>query len=271
MFLKLMKHELKATGRIQGILAASSLGVSLLGTLLLYLAQTLQGENLAVEILSILLFPTVLLSLVGCSAASWILVCYRFYRNKFTDEGYLTFTLPVTADQLIWSSYLTMLLWGLVSTLVLLGGVMLFLGTAIQTALEGEMSVFQLMQVIWENTLGLQLADPEISSYMGLSAASAVIGNLAGFLSVMMAIALGCAAAKKHKLLASFGIAYGINVLVGTLQSTVTLTVGASLGLSGVGAPLWIGPAFQLVVSLALGLISYLTLRHLMGKKLNLN
>ena len=36
---------------------------------------------------------------------------YRFYKTVFTQQGYLTNTLPVTADLLIWGKGLTAVIW----------------------------------------------------------------------------------------------------------------------------------------------------------------
>lgn len=44
---------------------------------------------------------------------------FRFYRNLYTDEGYLMHTLPVNAHQLIWSKTFVAIIWRLVSVLVM--------------------------------------------------------------------------------------------------------------------------------------------------------
>ena len=271
MFLKLFKHELKATAKIQTILAASLLGVSLLEALLLYLVGNIQSNSAAVGILSALTLPVLLISVIAYGMAASILVIYRFYKHKFTDEGYLTFTLPVSTDQLIWSSYLSMLLWGLVVTLVSLGSLVLVVNVLLHIMSEDVLDLFTLMGGAWEEIWSVQYMDSEIRSYLILSIVGGVISMLVGHLSVMMAVCLGAAAAKKLKLLAAFGIGYGISIALSTIQTTVTMSLGTAAGVSGQQLPLWIAPVFQIILYLALGVGSYLTVRCFMGKKLNLN
>ena len=266
MFLKLMKHELKATAKIQLILAGSLLGVSLLEAALLYFLWDLETSSMAVDILGVLSMPVVLLSVVAYGVAASFLAVYRFYKHKFTDEGYLTFTLPVSTDQLIWSSYLCLLLWGLVIGAVSLGSLGLVLNAVLHTVSEDSMDLFTLLGGTWAEIWNVQYMDAALRSYVIWSVVGSIVSLLAGYLIVMMAVCLGAAAAKKHKLLAAFGIGYGISIALTTLQTSVMLSLDAAVGL-----PLWAAPVFQTVLYLALGVGSYLTVRYFMGKRLNLN
>lgn len=55
---------------------------------------------------------------IGCIMAyTYFYTGYRFYKNVFTQQGYLTNTLPVTADQLIWGKGLTSVIWMVLSFL----------------------------------------------------------------------------------------------------------------------------------------------------------
>lgn len=266
MFLKLMKHELKATAKLQLILAGSLLGVSLLAAGLLYFLWDLETSSIAVDILGVLTMPVVLLSVVAYGVAASFLAVYRFYKHKFTDEGYLTFTLPVSTDQLLWSSYLCLLLWALVISLTSLGSLGLVLNALLHTLSEDGMDLFTLMGGAWAEIWNVQYMDEALRSYVILSIAGSIVSMLAGHMVVMMAVCLGAAAAKKHKLLAAFGIGYGISIALATLQTSVMLGLDAAVGL-----PVWAAPAFQIVLYLALGTGSYLTVRIFMGKRLNLN
>ena len=266
MFLKLMKHELKATAKLQLILAGSLLGVSLLAAGLLYFLWDIETSSIAVDILGVLALPVLLLSAVAYGVAASFLAVYRFYKHKFTDEGYLTFTLPVSTDQLIWSSYLCLLLWALVIGLVSIGSLALVLNAVLHTISEDGMDLFTLLGGTWAEIWNVQYMDAQLRSYVILSIVGSVVSMLAWHMVVMMAICLGAAAAKKHKLLAAFGIGYGISIALTTLQTSVTLSMDAAMQL-----PLWAAPAFQTVLYLALGVGSYLTVRFFMGKRLNLN
>ncbi len=64
--------------------------------------------------ISLLMFASVSLVYVGIFAASIVTIIFitmRFYRNLYTSEGYLTFTLPVKTDLIIHSKVITGTLW----------------------------------------------------------------------------------------------------------------------------------------------------------------
>ena len=57
---------------------------------------------------------------ISCTAIfTYIYIAYRFYKNVFTDQGYLTNTLPVTPGQIILSKMLNALLWIIIDVIVL--------------------------------------------------------------------------------------------------------------------------------------------------------
>lgn len=56
------------------------------------------------------------LIIVGTSFATCILVAVRFYKNLYSDEGYLTFTLPVTRSQLLLSKTIAGTVWVFINT-----------------------------------------------------------------------------------------------------------------------------------------------------------
>lgn len=271
MFLKLFKHELKATGKVQGILAASALAVSVLGALLLYTMYSKAEGVVVLQVMGVLMLPVLILTLVAYSVASNILLYYRFYKNKFTDEGYLTFTLPVTTNQIIWSAYLNILLWSVLSTVIGVGAIFLLVGAALTGAAGETVGMVEIWKAFWQAITQWTAMMPEMHSFAVLTLVGSVISGLAGMMSILMAITLGCTAAKKHKILASFGIAYGINLALGTLQSTVTMSLTMTVQNAGSTLPLWAGPLFQILLYLALGIGSYLTVYHFIGKKLNLS
>lgn len=57
--------------------------------------------------------------LSGVVFTVYILLAIRFYRNMFTDESYLTHTLPVKSGTLLFSHILTFSIWYMISMLVI--------------------------------------------------------------------------------------------------------------------------------------------------------
>ena len=139
MFSKLLKHEWKANWGLMSVLALAVIGAALVGTIALRVLVN-YGDKIAESesFLFLLLFPLGMLVFVSfialaiyAAAVSFVMM-FRFYKNKFTDEGYLTFTLPVKTSQIFLSSALNMLIWMVISVVlvVVLAAVMILFGTA---------------------------------------------------------------------------------------------------------------------------------------------
>ena len=122
MFAKLLKHEFKTTCRSLGILSIAALVSGAVGGLMLYFAlQDVEDISRNIlQTLSNLLLGGIYIGLFIFGAGSSIYLYYNFYKNKFTDEGYLTFTLPASTHQILLSSILNILIWEIILTVVLL-------------------------------------------------------------------------------------------------------------------------------------------------------
>ena len=95
---KLFKHEFHAMWRSMTPMWVVLLGLSLMGRLI-HLFET---DNLIYDIVSSSSVFFYVVALIACVASPLIFAVIRFYRNMFSGEGYLTFTLPVTTSQHLW-------------------------------------------------------------------------------------------------------------------------------------------------------------------------
>ena len=134
MFAKLLKHEFKSQAKLFLILSLAALGAGGIGcgmlSLILHLVQTemdTAGAILGVIFSAILMF-FMFLVIIAYVYAVTILLVYRFYKYHFSDEGYLTFTLPASTHQILLSSILNMVIWQAITGIVLLiSGVLIML------------------------------------------------------------------------------------------------------------------------------------------------
>ena len=92
---KLFKHECFALGRVLFPVYLITLGIAVLTRCV----QFFYSDTVVYRILfgSSVVFLTV--AIVACSTAALVMAIIRYYRNLFTGEGYLTFTLPATPTQ----------------------------------------------------------------------------------------------------------------------------------------------------------------------------
>ena len=107
MFTKLLKHEWRATRGMLGTLCLVCLGASLLGggTMRYLIGATFQeAQHDAIVVLNVLAMVAAMIVVAVAGVAGLFLYIGRFYKSRFTDEGYLTFTLPVNTHQNLLSS-----------------------------------------------------------------------------------------------------------------------------------------------------------------------
>ena len=284
MFSRLLKHEWRASSGLLGLLSLAALGIGVLATVVLRILVSTSGalwwdtaEGLGV-ILVVALGMFLFFSVVALSVyaiAVQVILLYRFYKNKYTDEGYLTFTLPVKPTQIFWSSFLNMLIWLVISVLVVFGVVFLavLFGTAehglINTDVFDAMKdLLELFRVIdWDLLLQEQYSIPYII-VLGLTF---LLTPFYALFMPMACITAGAVLAKKHKILASFGVYYGVNFVVGIITSVVSVVPTILMMSSQDSEGLYlVSMAIQLVISLALTIGAYCFTIHTMKKKLNL-
>ncbi len=101
MLKKLLRYDFKAVLKYWWIAALSSVVLSLGGGWCISIFASEKDLPTALYIVAALLMIVVVLGFVAFAILSTILIFSRFYKNFFTDEGYLTFTLPVKRSQLL--------------------------------------------------------------------------------------------------------------------------------------------------------------------------
>jgi hypothetical protein len=279
MFSKLLKHEWKANANTLGILSLAALGLGIFATiamrLILYVGPQIEDETRGLALLivglSMMLFFSFMALMIYVVAVQFILL-FRFYKSRFTDEGYLTFTLPVTSHQIFLSSWAIMLLWMAISVVIVLTSITMFI--FIGTATEGLINQDAAGELpnVWR-------AFTELYQILyGDNAATSVIFGLSAFVSIlcsplliMTCITLGAVVAKKHKILAAFGIYYGLNVvieIIGGVLSFVALMFDAVL--TGEITSMQGSLIATMMLQIGLSVGGYFLSTHLMKNKLNL-
>lgn len=266
MFSKLLKHEWRATAPTLGILNLAVLGTSVLAALLLR-SQELQYDGPFAVIIDIVMTFAIIAAVV-CALAAEVVLLVRFYKSRFTDQGYLTFTLPVSSHQIFLSSALNMLIWTVISGIVVISSYILFCVIGIGDVLVDIYEEF-------DGILG-QIA-PEFN-YTWAVIVQLVTAIPYGIVTSLTCITVGSVVAKKHKLLGAFASYYALNLIASTISTTLTNALHVSsmdylLSSSFeqmceimVKQIMWITVPMQLVLTVG----GYILSTQLMKKKLNL-
>ncbi|MBD5105429.1 MAG: hypothetical protein HDT41_00320 [Lachnospiraceae bacterium] len=156
-------------------------------------------------------------AILALGLATTIYFLMRFYKNLYTDQGYLMHTLPVTSHQLILSKAFVMYIWQLISGCVMLVSI-LALANSLVLGIE-HTSIFK-------GIFELDFADLDITFLdvlCGLVVLLILIG--AQIFSIMfgyLAISLG-QLSKNHKLISSIGIYVGMQAALQMLFSILQL------------------------------------------------
>lgn len=110
MFGKLVKHEFRATRRVIPFVFLLTVFIAIMMMLSVLLnLSAITGLTLALLIIMIVAEVTV----------TYVLVIWRFYRTMCGNEAYLSHTLPVRPQLLLWSKLLVSFVWVALSYLVL--------------------------------------------------------------------------------------------------------------------------------------------------------
>ena len=262
MFAKLLKMEFRSTWNVLGILCLSLVGAGLLGGLAIRYLEGASAPKQWLEILCMLAVVAAVLFFVVCGAGALIVQIVRFYRSRFTDEGYLTFTLPVTTHQVLLSSFVT-------------SAVNLIAVAAVGTAgliLMGLCAVpdFEIlrrgMDIFWQEfpELWARFTQTDMLQAFVLLLVNVIAAFSSELILIMLAVTIGSLVAKKHKILAAVGFYYILHLvgLTFTGVSMVKLVESAnSLRLPGLLA----------LVNLIIAVAGYFLMYFLVDKKLNLN
>lgn len=262
MFAKLMKYDFKATWGLLGVLSLIALGVGTLGSGIVRMLN--RGYQGFPQTLLVLAMMSVVFYLVGYCIASMFLLLGRFYKSRFTDEGYMTFTLPVSTHQVLLSGFLNCTLGLILCALVALlsFGILVFFGVE---ELDGNR--WEFVKLCFDHL-------PELLDMVGLGnllmfLAMLLLGFVSEVLTIMLAITLGSIIARKHKLLTGVAAYYGIHMLVtiasvSILSSSVFDMMMDQAGFQRFGGLTIAGYAM-------LSLVCYFAMYYLTSRKLNLN
>lgn len=273
---KLLRHEFRATGRIMLPTLGALLVLSIMAGVSFRIMSEQSNVHWAFAALLGLLQGAFFLSLFAIFVLVFVLIVIRFYKSLMGDEGYLSFTLPVSVDGHLWNKLITSLVW-IVAVVIVTGvSAMLFFAIGERDPLESIPDIFAFLRTFSSscgvvNTIGFALE----------GIAAAVLVCFSQCLHFYAAIAIGGSAAKSKKLLAV--ISYFALSVLRNILFLISAPVLTSRGLWQ-----WLNistsfedayeaiPMFHVIASgcclalVIIGAIYYLIARFNMTRKLNL-
>ena len=288
MLKKLYKYDWKSVSMLLLVLHGVLLAYSVIGRLAVVIAEnfaTRGGNNFDTH-------TSLVTTIFGMSAVAYILIyvifiigivlatilylAARMQKSLFSDEGYLTNTLPVSQDKLLWSKILVFWTWSAIDFLCVALSILILT------------SYPETMQDILD---GFQLFFTSLLGFEGFNAMTNAIAVTLGLIAeyffymtslILFSICLG-SLFKTHKSLGAvvsfFGINIGQSVIMLILMfilpplSPITTVVTTDNGeiISSTGGNGTAQVLFMIVWYLVLSVIFYLGSRYILTKKLNLD
>lgn len=261
---KLIKYDMKALNRFLLII---HIGVFVLCLPARFVIQHMMAQP-ETGILEILYMISILLFWVALPIATTLIVAVRFYKNLYSEEGYLTFTLPVTPGQHLLSKAISGTLWALIDPAVVFGALIYVFwipeisrnAGALKLAFEAE---------VLEHSISFE-------AFMAVLVISVVISAVQSVASIYVCIVLG-QLFKNHRVLGAVVIYFAMTMVVQTIMTACIFAYGmiqsdAYTLQQSSGAEQMIGVLLIATgLSIVWTIVSYIVCYILMNKKLNLN
>ena len=185
--------------------------------------------NIATISLIMLLAIAIIISLVAIVAytvLSIIMIMRRYYCNLFTDEGYLTFTLPVKTDSVFNAKVLSGVLWNGITFVVSFA----CLGAIIVAAFTPEyakeiIAVYaDMFSIVFG---GIDFSGGHFVLFCVEYGIYMFIGLFYGILLMYLSITIASIIAKKARVILGIGIYAGVTSVISTVNSIGSMIISA--------------------------------------------
>ena len=275
MLMKLLKYDMKFSYRIMLFVYIVSIALSVFLSATLLLSQTVEY----VSIFSLISFLPYMFSLFAIALSGFLIVAVRVYKNLYTDEGYLTFTLPVTSSQIIWSKVLLYGFWQIAGIIVLLVSIALPILTLAYSQGVGEIvGVIELMidyfSFIARTVLNLDAKS--IALFFIILFVDFVVMLISTPVAIVFSFSVG-QLTNRYRLLATFGVYYVYNLIMNTILSVIEsifitgeFLLAPETGINFSVTSFAQASLISLIIDIVVVVATFLISRHIMTKKLNL-
>lgn len=240
--------------------------------------------NIATVSLVILLAIVIFISYVAVIAymvLSTIMIMKRYYTNLFTDEGYLTFTLPVSTDYILNAKILAGVLWNAITMVVTVGAFAAIIVCVISPEHVGDVvDIYADMFSVFFG--GGELSGGNLVFYCIEYIVYILIALFFGILLMYVAITVASVIAKKARVILGIGIYAGATAVISTVTSVGSVIISVvsaemtegleeySSAMNYLSVQAHIQMIFMIVIYGVVSVGAYLLNRYLLKNKLNL-
>lgn len=275
MLRKLMKHEWKSIGKIPVImliiLFVSTILAGLTFVYPIWESEALDGMGFLVILVWLLYYGI----LIGVSAGISIYLAVHFYKTMYTDEGYLTHTLPVTPRQLLVSKLLPMAGWVYIMSIAMVVSMLLFAFMAVMFIRPDGMTTMQIFAEIKEvfAELGAMLSEQGGTGFLLSMLLMLVTSGFSGAAMTIGSITIG-QLVSKHKILGSIGAYFAINSIASTVSMLAMMpTMIGTAGKEVISPYDILTPTYAVtsIIMIVIAVVLFFVSELILRKKLNLD
>ena len=226
---KLLKHEWKVVWKVPMLLIGILMIMAMVAGFT-FVLPVWGSEWVGLPLSGMMLIMLFYFSMIAVSVGITIYFAVRYYKNMFTDEGYLTHTLPVSARQLLLNKVITMSAWNLISliavglSLVLFAGITLWALTPKDSSFAREViETFAELMEEWPELI----RSPYMRGFTGFCMSilfMILAGSFSGTMMVIGSISLG-QMVRKHRILGAIGAYFAINTVVQMVNMIIIFPV----------------------------------------------
>lgn len=265
---KLFKHEFLAYFRLMIPLYAGLLGIALMARLLF----VFENDTTVYNIISGSSIVVYVIAILAALLLTTIFVVVRFYKNLFTGEGYLSFTLPVSSQAHITVKIVTAVAFEFISLITVIASLCIIssgeLLTEIYKAVDYIIKqLYSLMEyniVLYALEILLLFTSALFTQYL-LFYTCIAIGQLF----------------RKNRVIAAIGVYFGfyiISQIIGTVITVLTVALQDVLPFDKIGSFIESHPyeffhiifCSLIVLYLVMAAVYYIVTNLIIRKKLNL-
>lgn len=261
---KLIKHEWVATSKLLLPLYIILCIATVLGKILLV---SMGNNDLFSPFLGLLsVFYVFYLFIIAAVTQIYLIV--RFYKNMFTDEGYLTNTLPVTSSQLINTKLLVAFCWNIINIVFISCSIFVIVVDSktipfIRSGWNDAINSF-------ENYFGFEPTG-YIILFIILTLGSVIFSLLMLYCSIALGHKFG-----KHKIIGSFVAYIALYAIIQIIATVITTVGGMFWDFNNVTSASAVFPIMNTyivifsVIYVLFGIAFYLITNTIVNKQLNL-
>lgn len=271
MFGKLLKNDFTHYFKLWLVGAATAIALSFIGGVCLLNRDILYGTDGPIGVIIAMMATIVMivsvLSIFAFTVLSTVLVCMRYAKNCYSDEGYLTFTLPAKRSTIFNAKFVTGFLYNLMSVMVAAICFLIFLGL-------GTEMVHDFFRIINEFVrIGVSEIGNYFWAYSAVIVVWIVIGMLLGQSILFFSITFAGTKVRKNKVIAGIGIYYLASIILGTVSQLAVFFYASAIDARAQNMS-----NAALLVLLLIGVVwtfgavaaLYYAQLHMLDKKLNL-